>query len=138
MRQVADDVYSLGTRGHNFYLLVDGDDVTVIDAESVREWSRLDAGLAANGLHVDQVAGFMITHVHGDRGILFTGDGLITMDLLGTGKDPQMIRDVFNVDSEQAMASLDRIVGLDASTLLPGHGGPWSGSPVDAVALVRS
>lgn len=240
MRQVADNVYSLGTRGHNFYLLVDGDDVAVIDAGCVREWPKLEAGLEANGLHRDQVAGFMITHVHGDHfglakeatqremrvavheddepralgtyrgrfsaqasdlpmynpvalwnmlpmvfagvtaldhvdhvetfvdgqrldvpgnpivvhtpghteghtmfhcpelGLLFTGDGLITMDLLGRGKGPQMIRDVFNVDSEQAMSSLDRITGLHANLLLPGHGEPWSGHPADAVSLVRS
>jgi glyoxylase-like metal-dependent hydrolase (beta-lactamase superfamily II) len=73
-----------------------------------------------------------------ERGLLFTGDGLITMDLLGAGKEPQMMRDVFNVDSEQAMSSLDRITGLDADLLLPGHGRPWPGRPAEAVARVRS
>lgn len=240
MRQVADDVYALGSRGHNFYVLADGEDVTIVDAGCRREWPKLMSGLRAEGLNLEQVAGFVITHVHGDHfglakeadrrairvavhqedesralgtytgrfaaeaselpvykprvlwnmlpmvlsgvtsleflddvetfadgqrldvpghpvaihtpghteghamfhcpdsGILFTGDGLVTMDLLGPGKGPQMMAEVFSLDTEQALASLDRIVGLEADLLLPGHGEPWAGSPADAVALARS
>jgi glyoxylase-like metal-dependent hydrolase (beta-lactamase superfamily II) len=239
MRQVADGVYSLGSRGHNFYVLVDGEDVTIVDAGCRREWPKLISGLEAEGLSLEQVAGFMITHVHGDHfglakeadrrdigvavheddesralgtytgrfaaeaselpvfkprvlwnmlpmvlsgvtglefldhvetfadgqrldvpghpvaihtpghteghtmfhcpdsGILFTGDGLVTMDLLSARKGPQMMADVFSLDTEAALASLDRIVGLEADLLLPGHGKPWAGSPSDAVALAR-
>lgn len=240
MRQVADDVFSLGTRGHNFYVLADGDQVTIIDAGCRREWPKLVTGLQREGLSLEQVAGFMITHVHSDHfglakeadrremrvavhrddepralgtytgrfaaeaselpvyrpsalwnmlplvlagvtslefvdqvetfddgqrldvpgnpvavhtpghteghvmfhcpdlGILFTGDGLVTMNLLGPRKGPQMMEDVFSLDAEQALASLDRIVDLEADLLLPGHGDPWAGRPADAVALVRS
>ena len=72
-----------------------------------------------------------------DRGILFSGDGVITMDLIGKAKGPQMIEKRFNLDNEQALASLDRIVDLEADLLLPGHGEPWKGQPAAAVALVR-
>ncbi|MGD2101450.1 MAG: MBL fold metallo-hydrolase [Acidimicrobiia bacterium] len=237
MRQVADNVFALGSRGHNFYLVTDGDDVTVIDAGCRREWSNLETGLRSAGLEPGQIAGFMITHVHSDHfglakearsrelrvavhqddeeralgrytgrfsaqasdlprfnpialwnmmpmllagvtkidfvdsvetftdgqvldvpgrpvaihtpghteghtmfhcpdlGVLFTGDGLVTVDLLGTKKGPQMIRDVFNLDTGQARSSLDRVTGLEADLLLPGHGAAWAGSPADAVAL---
>jgi glyoxylase-like metal-dependent hydrolase (beta-lactamase superfamily II) len=73
-----------------------------------------------------------------DLGILFTGDGLVTMDLLSPKKGPQMMADVFSLKPEQALDSLDRIVGLEADLLLPGHGEPWAGTPADAVALARS
>lgn len=73
-----------------------------------------------------------------EAGILFTGDGLVTMDLLGPGKGPQPMRPVFDVDTSQARASLDRIVDLEAELLLPGHGDSWVGSPADAVAMARS
>lgn len=233
-------MYALGTRGHNFYLLIEGADVTVIDAGCIKEWPKLEKGLKANGLTPEQVAGFIITHVHGDHfglakeatrrdlrvavhaddepralgaytgrfgatasdlprynpialwhmlpivfagvtalehvdevetfedgdaldvpgrpiavhtpghteghtmfhcpelGILFTGDGLVTMDLLGPGKGPQHMNEVFDLDTSQAHASLDRIVDLEANLLLPGHGKPWAGSPADAVTLARS
>ncbi len=239
MEQVAKDTYSLGTKGHNFFILRDGGDVTVIDAGCSREWSKLINGLESIGLSLEAVAGIVVTHSHADhfglakkatrnglavsvheseedralgtytgryavtpkelpifnlhalraflpmilagvlkldhldtvgtfqdgdrldlpgrpiavhtpghteghtmfhcpeRGLLFTGDGLITMDLIGPSTGPQMIEPRFNLDHQQALASLDRIIGLEANLLLPGHGNAWAGSPTDAVALAR-
>lgn len=239
MEQVADNVFVLGTRGHNFYVLRDGDEVTVIDAGCSREWKKLQGGLGSIGLALESVRGIVATHAHADhfgfakqaadsgvpvevhqeertradgtytgrfavkpgelpffnfhalrtflpmilagvmkldhldavgtfsdgdrldlpgrpvaihtpghteghtmfhcpeRGLLFTGDGLITMDLLGSGTGPQMIEKRFNLDHDQALASLDRIVDLPADLLLPGHGSPWAGSPAEAVGRAR-
>ena len=240
MDAVARDVYSLGTNGHNFYVLRDGDELTIIDAGCSREWSKLARGLRSIGLSLKAVAGILITHAHADhfgfakkaaaagvavsvheaevpradgtytgrfaatpreipvfnryalrtflpmvvagimrlehtgavstfqdgealdlpghpvavhtpghteghtmfhlpgRGLLFTGDGLITMDLLGPDTRPQMIEQRFSLDHDQAMASLYRITDLDADLLLPGHGRPWAGTPAAAVELIRS
>jgi glyoxylase-like metal-dependent hydrolase (beta-lactamase superfamily II) len=239
MKQLERDTYSLGTRGHNFFILRDGDQVTIIDAGCSREWRKLVGGLESIGLSLEAVAGIVATHSHADhmgfgkeamknglavsvheaeetralgtytgrfsasasdlpifnfhalrtfvpmilagvmklehldevgtfgdgerldlpghplavhtpghteghamfhcpeRGLLFTGDGLITMDLIGAGQGPQMIERRFNLDHEQARSSLDRIVDLEADLLLPGHGEPWAGSPAEAVALAR-
>lgn len=57
MEQVAENTYSLGTIGHNFYLLVDQDEVTIIDAGCSGEWRKLRGGLANLGLSLDAVAG---------------------------------------------------------------------------------
>ena len=240
MQQLADNTYRLGTRGHSFYVVRDGDACTVIDAGCSREWKKLSAGLESIGLSIGSVAGIVATHAHSDHfglaeralksglsvavhddevaratgaykgrfsastsdlpkfnihalrnfipmifagvrkldfveqvstfsdgerldlpgspvvvhtpghteghtmfhlpelGALFTGDGLITMDLLGSGRGPQMIGEVFNLDHKVAIASLDRIAGLDASVIYPGHGDPWNGSPAEAVSLARS
>lgn len=73
-----------------------------------------------------------------ELGLLFTGDGLITMDLVGPGRGPQLIDERFNLDHELADSSLERLVGLEAEMLLPGHGDPWMGSPAEAVALARA
>lgn len=240
MIQIAKGTYSLGTRGHNFFILRDGDEAIVIDAGCSREWPKLVKGLESIGLPLEAVTGVVATHSHADhfgfakkatkkglpvsvheaeetralgtytgryavsasdlpifnlhalrtflpmnlagvmrlehldtvgtfqdgdrldlpgqlvavhtpghteghtmfhspeRGLLFTGDGLITMDLIGPSTGPQMIERRFNLDHEQAMSSLDRIVALEANLLLPGHGDPWTGSPAEAVALVRA
>lgn len=239
VRQVADDTYALGSRGHRFYVLRDGDAVTVIDAGCSREWRKLVRALDSIGLDIGAVAGIVATHSHADhfgfareatrndisvsvheaeearalgtytgrfaaspselpifslhalrnflpmilagvmslehldevdtfqdgdridlpgrpvavhtpghteghtmfhcpeRGLLFTGDGLITMDLLGSATGPQMIEQRFSLDHDLALSSLDRIVQLEASLLLPGHGLPWAGTPADAAALAR-
>lgn len=239
MRQVATETYSLGTAGHNFYVLKDGDQATIIDAGCSREWSKLVKGLQSIGLSLESIAGIVATHAHADhfgfavraqkegvtvsvhedeqsralgtyrgrfsaaaselpvfniyalrtflpmiaagvmkldhlasvdtfgdgdridtpgnpvavhtpghteghvmfhcpdRGLLFTGDGLITMDLIGPSKGPQMIEKRFNLDHEMAYASLERLVDLDAELLLPGHGKPYSGSPASAVERAR-
>ena len=73
-----------------------------------------------------------------DRGVLFTGDGLVTMDLLEPNEGPQMMPAVFDLDHDQAVRSLDRIEDLSAGILLPGHGQAWRGSPADAVAAARA
>ena len=69
---------------------------------------------------------------------LYGHSHLITMDLLGPSKSPQMIREVFNLDTARAFDSLDRIADLQAELLLPGHGKPWAGSPSEAGEIVRS
>ncbi len=240
MQQVTENTYRLGGRGHNFYVLRDGESVLIIDAGCSGEWSKLTSGLEQIGLSIDAAAGIVATHSHADhfglarqatiegvdvsvhedeetralgtyegryavkptelpifnwhalktflpmilagvmklehveavatftdgerldlpgspvavhtpghteghtmfhcpdRGLLFTGDGLVTMDLLGPTAGPQMMERRFHLDHEAALRSLDRIVGLEADLILPGHGDPWQGSPADAVAAART
>lgn len=234
MKQVADNIYVLGTRGHNFYLVQEGSELTMIDAGCSKEWGQVEAALATLSLPLEAISGIIATHAHSDHfglakqaidqgidvrvhtdeetratgrykgrfsagasdlplfkihtlktflpmmragvmklafpdevttfsdgdeldlpgrptaihtpghteghtmfhladhGVLFTGDGLITMDLLSPTTGPQMIDKVFNNDHAQATASLDRIADVEANLLLPGHGQPWTGSPAEA------
>ena len=240
MIEVSSGVYRLGSSGHNYYLLREGDQITVIDAGCSKEWPKLMAALESEGLALEAIAGIVATHSHADhfgfaraateegvavsvhekeesralgtytgryaakptqlpifnlrmwrnffpmvragvmkldhveqvgtfvdgetldlpgrpiavhtpghteghtmfhvaaQGLLFTGDGLVTMDLLGSGEGPQMMDRRFHNDHDRAMQSLDRIVQVEASLLLPGHGDPWKSTPADAVALARS
>jgi glyoxylase-like metal-dependent hydrolase (beta-lactamase superfamily II) len=61
---------------------------------------------------------------------LFVGDALTTRSVLTgtTGAQPAPFTD----DRAQALASLDRLDGLTATWVLPGHGAPWT-EGVDAL-----
>lgn len=67
---------------------------------------------------------------------VFVGDALTTRHVLTgrVGAQPAPFTD----EPEQALASLDRLAGLTASWVLPGHGAPWQGSPADIAAAVRA
>lgn len=238
MELVAEGIYRLGSGSHNFYVVTDGDEATVIDGGCSREWSKLIDGLSSIGLSIDAVSALIATHAHADhfgiakkssedgigvsvhteeesralgtyegrfavtatelpmyslrtlrnflpmllagvlkldhlervgtfgngdildlpghpvvihtpghteghsmfhspeRGVLFTGDGLATMNLLGGSPGPQMMDRRFHHNPDQARASLKKIESLDADLLFPGHGRPWSGSPAAALIMI--
>ncbi len=67
---------------------------------------------------------------------VFVGDALTTRHVL-TGKvgaQPAPFTD----EPAEALASLDRLAGVSASWVLPGHGAPWRGSPADIAKAVRA
>jgi glyoxylase-like metal-dependent hydrolase (beta-lactamase superfamily II) len=72
-----------------------------------------------------------------ERGACFSGDALVTLNLLTGRRGPQLLGRAFMEDSSQALRSLDRLTGLQADTLLPGHGDPWHGSMSEAVDRAR-
>ena len=83
-------------------------------------------------------------HSHGhcalllaDRGVLFTGDALCSRNPLTGRPGPQLMPSAFNVSTDQALASLDRLEPLEADTVLFGHGEPWTGTPKAAVERAR-
>ena len=72
------------------------------------------------------------------QGALFAGDSLCTWNPI-TGKvGPQRFPSGLNVDNAVALQSLDRIEGLDAQIVLPGHGEPYREAPRSAVAAARA
>lgn len=106
--------------------------VTVEDGETV------DVPGRPTVIHTPgHTAGHAMFHF-ADRNILFSGDGLITMDVLGDGAEgPQMLADVFHADVEQTYESLDRVTHLEDTLVLSGHGPGWRGDLIDAVKAIR-
>jgi glyoxylase-like metal-dependent hydrolase (beta-lactamase superfamily II) len=67
---------------------------------------------------------------------VFVGDGLTTRHVLTGRRGPQPAP--FTDDPGQALASLRRLEGLQATWVLPGHGTPWNGGVDQAVRDVRA
>jgi glyoxylase-like metal-dependent hydrolase (beta-lactamase superfamily II) len=67
---------------------------------------------------------------------IFVGDGLTTRHVLTGQRGPQPAP--FTDDSQQAVASLSHLEGIQATWLLPGHGSPWSGGVAEAVRAIRT
>lgn len=73
----------------------------------------------------------------GERDVILTGDSLVTMHL-GTGRTgARVMPGAFNKNSAQALESLDQMIGLDVSTVLPGHGEPWVGGLASAIVEAK-
>ncbi len=79
-----------------------------------------------------------VGYLFDDRGLLFTGDALITYDSITGYRGPGVSSRAFTHDSREAVASLRALDAINAGLLLPGHGEPFSGTPADAAAQARS
>lgn len=63
-----------------------------------------------------------------DRGMVLTGDALVTTDDLTGRTGPTIVNAAFTHDTKQALTSLAALASLDANRLLPGHGNPFEGN----------
>jgi len=80
--------------------------------------------------------GHCILHLPG-RGVLLTGDALVTLDPYTGKAGPQIVASAATKDTGQALASLDAIAATGATILLPGHGEPWKKGSEAAVREAR-
>ncbi|CAL9334911.1 Hydroxyacylglutathione hydrolase [Nocardiopsis dassonvillei] len=71
-------------------------------------------------------------------GVLVTGDALVTGHPLTPFEGPQPLPSMFHHDPGEMVRSWDALAGLDADTLLPGHGPVWRGTPREAVERARA
>jgi glyoxylase-like metal-dependent hydrolase (beta-lactamase superfamily II) len=67
---------------------------------------------------------------------VFVGDALTTRNVLTGRRGPAPAP--FTDDPQEALASLERLRGIEATWLLPGHGAPWSGRIPDAIAAIKA
>jgi glyoxylase-like metal-dependent hydrolase (beta-lactamase superfamily II) len=72
-----------------------------------------------------------------ERDVVISGDALVTHDPYTDTRGPRIVARGATADSERALASLDRLAGTGAGTLLPGHGEPWTGGTERAVQEAR-
>ena len=73
------------------------------------------------------------------RRVLFAGDALIDHRIVTKGRGPQVMPPFTNVDTAQAVASLDALEAVDDSVdvMVFGHGVPWHDGVAKAVASAR-
>lgn len=72
------------------------------------------------------------------RGVLFTGDALVTRDPYTGRTGPRLVARAATADSTLNLRSLARLEPLEAQVLLPGHGEPWRAGVAEAVSLARA
>lgn len=70
-----------------------------------------------------------------DRGTLFSGDALVTLNIVTGKTGPRVMPGSFNKDSAQSLRSLARLDEVQADMVLPGHGEAWEGGIAEAVSL---
>ncbi|MFI6619880.1 MBL fold metallo-hydrolase [Streptomyces sp. NPDC050528] len=72
-----------------------------------------------------------------ERGIVISGDALVSGHPTSRIKGPQLLPDMFHHERDRAVASLDILEALDADTLLPGHGPVHTGPVREAAGRAR-
>ena len=73
-----------------------------------------------------------------ERGVLLSGDALVTLDPYTGRRGPRLVAPAATADSKQAYVSLSRLDPLAADIVLPGHGEPWTAGLATAVAQARA
>lgn len=77
-------------------------------------------------------------YLFADRGLLFTGDALVTADAFSGHTGPTLVCRCFTHDSRAALAALDRLDELPPTGVpLPGHGEPFTAGIGTAAKLAR-
>jgi glyoxylase-like metal-dependent hydrolase (beta-lactamase superfamily II) len=72
-----------------------------------------------------------------DRGVLFSGDALVTLDPYTGRTGPRIVAGAATADSGQNLESLSALERTGAGLVLPGHGDPWTRGIEEAVAIAR-
>ncbi|HET9199485.1 MAG TPA: MBL fold metallo-hydrolase [Dehalococcoidia bacterium] len=72
-----------------------------------------------------------------DRGVLFTGDALISYTFFGRKTGARISPSISNEDTAEALRSLANIESLPAQIVLPGHGAPLNEGVDAAVEAAR-
>jgi glyoxylase-like metal-dependent hydrolase (beta-lactamase superfamily II) len=73
-----------------------------------------------------------------ERDVLIAGDAIVMLDPYTAKRGPRLVARAATADVERNLASLDALVQTGATTVLTGHGDPWTGGIEAAVAQARS
>ncbi|MET8783624.1 MBL fold metallo-hydrolase [Streptomyces sp. NPDC004589] len=112
--------------------------VPVLAPQALPAMDALDLPGAPVPIHTPgHTAGHSAYHLP-DRGILITGDALVTAHPTSRRSGPQLLHDMFHTDRSRALDALEAIELVDAEVIAPGHGPAYRGLPKEAVALVRT
>jgi glyoxylase-like metal-dependent hydrolase (beta-lactamase superfamily II) len=73
-----------------------------------------------------------------DRDVLFAGDAIVTLDPYTGRTGPRLVARAATVDSRRNLETLDALVATGATTVLTGHGEPWTAGVESAVGEARA
>jgi glyoxylase-like metal-dependent hydrolase (beta-lactamase superfamily II) len=72
-----------------------------------------------------------------DRDAVIAGDAFVTLDPYTAAPGPKLVARAATADCERNLATLDAIAESGASTVLTGHGAPWTGGAAEGVRRAR-
>jgi glyoxylase-like metal-dependent hydrolase (beta-lactamase superfamily II) len=107
----------------------------VTELRTLADGDVLDLPGAPRIIHTPgHTPGSIVVHVPAVDAVLM-GDTLTTRNVLTGVRGPQPAP--FTLQPRQAVEALNRLAGIDADWVLPGHGPAWHGGLPEAVRLVR-
>jgi glyoxylase-like metal-dependent hydrolase (beta-lactamase superfamily II) len=80
--------------------------------------------------------GHMTLHLP-ERDVVFVGDAIVTHDPYTDLDGPRLVARAATKDVARNLASLDAIAATGATTVLTGHGDPWTGGAAEAAERAR-
>jgi glyoxylase-like metal-dependent hydrolase (beta-lactamase superfamily II) len=93
--------------------------------EEVRKYADGDELDVPGRLRVVHTPGHSAGHSSLVKGsVVFAGDAICSLDPLTGERGARLMPKTLNADTQQALRSLDRLVGVGGELLLPGHGEP--------------
>lgn len=108
----------------------------IAEVSTFGDGATLDVPGAPRVIHIPgHTAGSAALHLP-SRDVIFVGDAFVTLNVMTGSTGPQLFPN-FNADNHQAFESLRRFDDIEAATVLPGHGVPWTGGLAEALRLVR-
>ncbi len=110
----------------------------ICNAYTFEDGDELDVPGRPRIIHIPGHTPGEVAFVMPARGVVLTGDTLVTEDLrTGIPGPPQFPHVSLNGDDRLARRSVDKLRELGAATLLPGHGRPWMGTLTEAIDGAR-
>jgi glyoxylase-like metal-dependent hydrolase (beta-lactamase superfamily II) len=91
----------------------------------MHDGDRLDIPGRPRALHLGGHTPGSTAIVLDDRGVVFTGDNLVTLDPYTRRTGPQLMFCAVQHDEAGARDALDKLAVDAAGVVLPGHGEPW-------------
>jgi glyoxylase-like metal-dependent hydrolase (beta-lactamase superfamily II) len=107
------------------------------DVRTCTDREQLDVPGRPRVIHMPGHTPGSAAFVFDDHGVVCTGDALITRDIATGAKGIGISPTGMNDDDDEALASLDRLEGVDA-ILLPGHGEPYRHGITSALHAARA
>ena len=108
--------------------------------EDFDDGERLDVPGSPRVIHVPGHTAGSCALLLEDRGLLFSGDALVTLDVARGPRGrpgPQIVRGPHTDDATRALESLEVLADTKAGVVLPGHGDPWTEGVESAVEYAR-
>lgn len=73
-----------------------------------------------------------------ERDVVIAGDAVVTLDPYTARTGPRVVARAATADSERNLHSLDALAATEASTVLVGHGEPWTRGAAEMVSLAKA